>query len=159
MRRYILSMNRILVATRVETKWLPIWLKSSFMIRYTPVTSDRIGVEVMSRWTHDWPMKTSLTKSWQRLSSFYLWSHRKALRLVGLWCLTPLSTIFQLYHGGQFYWWKKLKYPEKNTKKSSQKLVDCFIKYSYTEVHLDITSYRVLSGSTLYQLIWAIFVR
>jgi hypothetical protein len=57
---------------------------------------------------------------------------------LNFWCLTLLSSIFQLYHGGQLYWWRKPEDAEKSTCRKS--LTNFITHYYISHTFLNIKS-------------------
>ena len=76
-----------------QVMWFSNWL-SNLSFPYVP--------SIITVWCNFCPIARKI-----RLCCSYGWF------MFGLWCLTPLLTIFQLYHGCQLYWWRKLEYSEK----------------------------------------------
>ena len=71
-----------------------------------------------------------------------LQGNKSLLGRVGLWCLTIFSTIFRLYHGGQFLLMEETEYPEKTT--DLLQVTDKLYHISLYQKGLELTTFLVI---------------
>ena len=95
-------------------------------------------------------------------------------RIKWLWNLKPFSTICQLFHGGQFYWWRKLEYPKKTTdlSKGTDKLwshnngsstphLSGIRTYNTSGDYTDSCrpNYHTITATSIPQLLYTVYIR
>ena len=76
----------------------------------------------------------------------YLW-----VRGFGLWCLTPISTICQLYHDSSFYWQRKLESPVENHRPA---IFYCKHTYSFLNGFYNVERLTGTSGNPYDMQVW-----